>query len=322
MATDALHEDLITRLSEQIQPVSADDTMAEAGRKILLGQFVEMLSHEAGSRAGEDPEAVHDMRVATRRMRSTLALLESYYKAKSIRGYALELRRIARALGGVRDLDVLIADVKRYQATLDKQTQADLQPILDVLNAERDAARKTLLRVLDKGDYRRFIADFATFLTRSGAGAKPLDNEDVQPSKVRHILPAILYSHLGQVRAYDAVLADADEMALHALRIEFKRLRYAVSLFSDVLGSQVKDFIEELKAVQDHLGRIQDIATAHAVLGEIADTLDGAAAQAIQRYLDQLAEESDTLQASFPELWRRFNLKTVQKQLASAVTAL
>lgn len=322
MATDSLHDEIIAVLREQRQPVSPDDTMAEAGRKILLAQFVEMLSHEAGSRAGEDPEEVHDMRVATRRMRSTLALLENYYKAKSIRGYALELRKIARALGGVRDLDVLIEDVNRYQASLEEEERAAVQPILDVLHAERAAARKTMLRVLDKGDYRRFVTDFATFLTKSGAGAKPLDNEDVQPSKVRHILPTILYSHLGQVRAYDAVLDDADEMALHALRIEFKRLRYAVSLFSDVLGTQVKDFIEELKVVQDHLGRIQDIATAHAALGQIADDLDGASGKAIQRYLDALAEESDTLRAGVHEIWRRFNLKSVQKQLAASVTAL
>src|SRR4051812_17496203 len=92
-------------LQAQLQPVEPLDTMAEAGRKILLSDLVKMLDHEAGSRSGEDLEDVHDMRVALRRMRSTLRLLADYYKPKTIDPYLVEMRKLAHALGTVRDLD-------------------------------------------------------------------------------------------------------------------------------------------------------------------------------------------------------------------------
>ncbi|MGQ9908274.1 MAG: CHAD domain-containing protein [Candidatus Flexifilum sp.] len=316
------HTDMIEALSAARQPVSPEDTMAEAGRKVLLQQFIEMLKHEAGSRTGGDIEDVHDMRVATRRMRSTLQLLEPYFKPKAINGYRVQLRKIARALGAVRDLDVLIADIERYRETLDEAGRARLEATLALLNEERAEARAFLNRTLDKGDYRRFVDDFTTFLLTPGAGARPIDPHDVAPVQVRHALPTLIYSRLGQVRAYDTVLEDADETTLHSLRIEFKRLRYATTLFAEVLGESIKPFIEELKAAQDHLGRLQDIVTAETVIHLLADRLDDAQKEAAQGYLDALSVERETLRKTAKQMWKRFNARTVQRQLASAIAAL
>jgi CHAD domain-containing protein len=315
-----VQEEVIAGLQAQVQPVLPEDTMAEAGRKVLLDQFVKMLHHENGSRSGEDIEDVHDMRVATRRMRSALRLLEDYYKPKLVRVYRRQLRKIARALGAVRDLDVLIADVKQFQTTLGDTQKADIQVVIDRLDEERTHLRNDLVRVLDKGDYRRFVEDFSDFLTKSGAGAKN-PNGDVQPSQVRHVLPALLYSHVGAVRAYDAVLENADDTTLHALRIEFKRLRYAVSLFADVLGN-LKDFVKEVKAMQDHLGRMQDIVTAQAVLNPMVSELSAGQGESLQLYLDKIEAERQQLRQRVGDMWKKFNAKTVQKQLATAVSGL
>ena len=77
-----------------------------------------MQGHEAGSRTGEDIESVHKMRVAVRRMRSLLQLTGDYYKGKSIAETERRLREIARALGAIRDLDVLILDLQQFSAPL------------------------------------------------------------------------------------------------------------------------------------------------------------------------------------------------------------
>src|SRR6266498_4356159 len=124
----------IDKLSTAIQPVVAEDEIAEAGRKILLAEFVKMLQHETGSRTGEDIEDVHDMRVATRKMRSLFRLLKPYYKQAAIQDYKTELRHLASTLGGVRDLDVLIDNIRSYQATLKPPQQADLQQAVDELD--------------------------------------------------------------------------------------------------------------------------------------------------------------------------------------------
>lgn len=318
-------DELIALLEPQIQPIKPDDTMAEAGRKALLPDLVKMIKHEAGSRTGEDIEDVHDMRVSIRRMRSTLRLLNEYYKPKAIDPYNQHLRRVARALGTVRDLDVMIDNLTGFAATLPDDRKAALQPVIAKLDGERNAARKDLNKLFDKKSYQRFVEDFGKFLTTEKAGARSLDG-DLAPVQVRHLLPTIVYDHLGHVRAYDSVIADADATTLHALRIEFKRLRYAVTLFSDILGSTIKNFIEELKAIQDHLGQLNDISTAEARLTELIDSLEpdeaAPAIEVLRDYITHLQSKETALRTAMPEIWTRFNSKTVQKHLASAIAAL
>ena len=86
--------------------VRADDTMAEAADKILLFQLRRMIEHEPGTRKGEDIEELHDMRVATRRMRAALRLFEAFLDPEALRPFLKTLRRTGRTLGAVRDLDV------------------------------------------------------------------------------------------------------------------------------------------------------------------------------------------------------------------------
>jgi CHAD domain-containing protein len=318
---EADHAELIETLQAQMQPVAARDTMAEAGRKVLLDQFVKLLQYEAGSRSGEDIEDLHDMRVATRRIRSALRLLGDYYEPKPVRTYRRQLQKVARALGVVRNFDVLIADLRQFQVTMDERHQADLQAVIDRLDAEREQARAELNRALDKGSYRQFLRDFSEFVTTPGLGAKHVDGSS-SPSQVRHLLPVLIYSHLGAVRAYDDVIKEADGAALHALRIELKRLRYTVSLFSNVLGRTVKSFIQEIKTMQDHLGRMQDIVTAQTMLNPMVCELSDGQGETLQLYLDRIEAECQQLRRQFPELWAHFNTRTVQKQLATAIVAL
>jgi CHAD domain-containing protein len=218
----------IEKLDAAVQPITPTDLMPEAGRKILLAEFVKMLQSEAGSRTGEDIESVHDMRVAIRKMRSLFRLLAPYYKRNTISPFKTELRHLAWTLGAVRDLDVLIEDIRVYQLTLKPAKQADLQQAIDELDQQRQTARVELVELLDSRLYRRLIKDYSKFLLTEGEGAKPLPKDQVTPSQVRHILPIIIYDRLAAVRAYNDVLAEADAPTLHELRIEFKQLRYTL----------------------------------------------------------------------------------------------
>lgn len=289
--------------------------MAEAGRKALLGEFIRMLKHEAGSRSGEDIEDVHQMRVAIRRMRSLLRLLEPHFKRGDTRSFQRDLKRIAATLGEVRDLDVLLEDLRAFQLTLDADQQADLQTVIDGLEAARMSAREDLIETLDAKFYRRFVRDFADFLLTPGSGAKTHDGDGIVPTQIRHILPTLIYDRLAAVRAYETVIDDADPITLHALRIEFKRLRYTVSLFEDVLGSQIGDFIDELKAIQDCLGHMNDAAAART-------RLDAYRNDAAQAYIAHLEGRDAALRTQFREIWMRFNTRKVQQKLSAAILAL
>jgi CHAD domain-containing protein len=309
----------IEKLSAAIQPVTADDNMAEAGRKILLAEFVKMLQHETGSRSGEDIEDVHQMRVATRRMRSLFRLLRPYYKRSAVQPYKTELRHLAWTLGAVRDLDVLIDDIRTYQATLEPAKQADLQQAVDELDKQREAVRHELVDLLDSRLYRRLVKDFSKFVTTADEGAKAIPKDEVLPVQVRHILPIIIYHRLAAVRAYDNILAQADAPTLHALRIELKQLRYTLSLFSEVLGPQAAEYIEEVKNLQDCLGHMNDAVIARAYL---SDFLKDSHLAALTEYIGGLEEKEIALKGQLFELWTQFNTRKVQQKLSTAILAL
>jgi CHAD domain-containing protein len=316
---------LIDRLSPQIQVVQGEDTMAEAGRKILLQDFVKMLSKEDGVRVGEDIEFVHDMRVATRRMRSAFRIFEDYYKSKPVRPFIAQLRELARTLGAVRDLDVLIDDFSRYQGQLpEAEAQEALVHVVEKLDAKRQKARRKLIAYLDSKSYRGFIKAYSTFLTSPGKSIKGNDEPTPTPYQVRHVLPVMVYDHLASVRAYDTVLEDADVNTLHALRIEFKRLRYSIEFFAPVMGNSIEKFVEEMKQIQDYLGRLNDVSVAQSRLKSLEENgdLGDAVHESFEHYIQSLADEQATLMAGFGEIWTKFNSRTVQRHLSDALLVL
>jgi inorganic triphosphatase YgiF len=124
--------------------IRPDDPMNKAGRKTLRLHFERMLAHKAGTQLGEDIEELHDMRVATRRMRAAFRLFSPYFDPKTIQPYLKGLRQIGRALGPVRDLDVFEDKAQQYLATL-PTGQADVPDgLLAAWQIERVSAREQM----------------------------------------------------------------------------------------------------------------------------------------------------------------------------------
>lgn len=129
--------------------VRADDDLAEAGRKVLRFHLGRMLDHEPGTRLGEDPEELHDMRVATRRSRAAWRVFGPAFEAKPTKRYVKRLRQLGTLLGRVRDLDVLLEATEGYQAGLAEDERAGLAPMLAAWRADRDEARIPMIAGLD-----------------------------------------------------------------------------------------------------------------------------------------------------------------------------
>ena len=300
--------------------IRATDPMAEAGRKLFARQLRRMKSHQAGSRTGQDIESVHQMRVAIRRMRSLFNLIGSCYRPKTVAKYSRGLRRIARALGAIRDLDVLIVDLAAFAETLPTDSQPAMAAIIDRLDARRQRHRQSLNALFDSKRYARFLRDFTRFCKKAGRGAPELSKKEA-PHQVRHVLPLLMHDRLARVRAYDTVLPATEDATLHALRVQFKQLRYAVEHFQPFLGSSARHFLERVKALQELLGRIQDIA----VFTEYMAGLDGLppeGAALVEAYILARNAELRTLREEFYEAWTRFNNRATQRQFSDSLLVL
>ena len=315
--------------SAGIQPL---DLMAEAGRKTLLYHFAEMLSHETGTRLGEDIEQLHDMRVATRRMRAALDIFSQYYSPKAIKPHLNGLRTTGRTLGRVRDLDVFIDKSQLYLAELPQSDRDGLQPLLESWDSEREALRIKLVAYLESKNYQEFKERFNYFLQTPGKGVLHTQTEFPIPTLVKDVAPLLIYSRWVAVRAYDAILPSASLDQLHALRIEFKKLRYSVEFFREVLGDQAKTIINILKGLQDHLGDLNDARVACQKLSDFLTAWETRLVQLpmadrfnpepIVAYLAYKHSERHQLMLSFPKRWEEFNQPEFRDNLLLAISVL
>ena len=315
------YEKRITKLKDQLDPLQPTDTMPQAGRKILGNYLIDMLKHEPGTHTGEDIEDVHKMRVAIRRMRSALRIFQPYFRSKALRPYKQMLKDTANVLGDVRDLDVMIDDLRTYQAKQSDDEKAALQEVIAQLEKKNWLARTKLVAWLDTNKFKGFVKDFSKFLRSEGKGALEPNNHTA-PYEVRHIAPVIFYEHLAAVRAYDNVIGDADIDTLHDLRIEFKRLRYVVTFFESVLGASAERFIDEIKDLQDYLGRLNDVQVAQERLAKLTSGLSDEAQAALDRYYGYIQADADEKFAGFPQAWSHFNSRTVQRHLSDSLLVL
>ena len=309
-----------------------DDTLAEAGRKTWLFHFAEMLHHESGTRQGDDIEALHDMRVATRRMRAAFDIFAQAFEPQAIRPYLKGLRATGRALGQVRDLDVFMEKAARYQTGLPLEQQPGLSPLIAGWEQERSAARLAMLAHLDSKKYQRFKERFNSFLHSPVEGELPENIENPTPSRVRDVVPMLIYTRLAAVRAYEAILATATIPQLHALRIEFKKFRYTVEYFKEVLGKPTKDVIDVIKSLQDHLGELHDADVACGIIRQFLDQWETQQAnlpltqrqssEAVVSYLANQHAERYRRMVTFPAAWERFKQPEFQQNLAMAIAGL
>lgn len=310
--------------------VLPSDSLAEAGRKVLHYHFAQMLLHEPGTRLGEDIEALHDMRVATRRMRVAMEIFAPAFQEKAVKKLSKGLRLTGRTLGKVRDLDVLLEKFAQDQQVLPEDDLPGLQPLADHWQAQRSQARQELLAYLDSKAYAGFVERFAEFVETPGAGSRKA--APFTPQRADHLVPGLVYTRLAAVRAYDGQLDSAPLERFHALRIEFKYLRYTLEYFREILALETKPVIAAIKAMQDHLGNLNDADVACRLLDEfltgwqagqeVLPLAERGNPEALIHYLAYKHAERHHLQQGFPAAWVQFNRPEVRQWLAQAVAQL
>jgi CHAD domain-containing protein len=240
--------------------VDASMSAGEVAFAVLRRHFAAMLAHEPGVRLGEDPEDLHDMRVATRRLRATLKLYSDALPKRAER-YERDLRYIANALGEMRDLDV---HLDRLAGEASRNGEED---VVAALEKRRVEARRDMLETLDSNRYERFVSSFSGTLRRGRS-----------PAPTRPILedaPDLVRRRYKKVRkAADGLAEDSPPEEFHDLRKKVRRLRYALEPLQEVYGKPAKKMVKLLKRLQDDLGEHQDLVVATRLMEELGSDGD------------------------------------------------
>jgi len=237
--------------------IGPDPTTGEVAFAVLRRQFAAMLANEPGTRLGEDPEALHDMRVATRRLRAALAL---FADALPVRAHHVrsELGWVADALGAVRDLDVQLDRLEEWRSQTPDDDRGALGDLAGVLHRQRAEARASLLADLDAARYERLVAGFGTLLRQGPSRRSPAARAPAiasGPDLVRG-------RHRAAMKAARRARHTREPGDFHALRIRAKRLRYALEFVSELYPGQTSKYVRAVVRLQDALGLMQDARVA------------------------------------------------------------
>ncbi|MDE0369267.1 MAG: CHAD domain-containing protein [bacterium] len=275
----------------------------------LLELFEEMIAQEPRAWEGLDPEGVHKMRVATRRLRSALRAFKKVLPA-SIRSFNGEFKWLAAVLGGVRDLDVARGNLPHFLSEITEEDAAHLDDYQQYLADRWQEERRYLLDCLASRRYGRLKEGFAERLER-GPSARVMETlGSITVGKAAQLLIGKRYRGVLR-RGREITCASSDE-SLHALRIRCKQLRYLLEFFRPTYGELLKAETTRLKELQDVLGEFQDACVAGGLLRRYAEGLpvgSGNRGQLIA--LDQLIASQNrraaTRRAVFADAWQRFD---------------
>ncbi|MEP7215841.1 MAG: CHAD domain-containing protein, partial [Anaerolineaceae bacterium] len=145
--------------------VEANLTVSEVAYAVMRKQFVAFVANEGGTRIGEDIEALHDMRVATRRLRAAMSAFGPFLPPR-IATFRTQFGWIAAALGEVRDLDVQIDRMSEWRAEVTPAQAVALDGVERLLTERRHLARRRMLFALNSRRYDLLVVRFGAFLRR------------------------------------------------------------------------------------------------------------------------------------------------------------
>lgn len=251
-----------------VPPLPRRPTAADAVLQHLHEQVNELLSRDPGSRR-DLPDALHKMRVATRRLRSALKTCRPVLDRTATDPIRDELRHLAGILGAARDAEVLR---ERLRATV-----ADLPPELvlgpvaqridDELGAEHRAAHRSVVAELDGARYAALL----DALDRLLADPPWRDAAQRPARKQLQRLVRRAWRRLQDAATAADAAPDPEQRAalLHEVRKSAKQVRYATEAATLVLGQEAKSFARRVETVQETLGEHQDSRVARERLHEL-----------------------------------------------------
>ncbi|HEX3248433.1 MAG TPA: CHAD domain-containing protein [Pyrinomonadaceae bacterium] len=240
--------------AKRIKSLDCKALASEGIKLVLLTRFHELSGFQEVALDWTDPEGVHSMRVASRRLRSALRDFMPYLRKRPLAPVLKQLRNIADALGEVRDHDVAIEALEKMVAHAPAQLPSGLKPFIETKKNVREQARDELQVILEASELTELESEFGAGVddataTRSGSPAISFLTMSQE----------VILERLKEFEALSNGLLNPFEIeTLHRMRIAAKRLRYAIELFQQCWGRSMSGYAKRIARIQTALGDLHD----------------------------------------------------------------
>jgi CHAD domain-containing protein len=273
-------------LDFQAEPAGEPDDASSAAtlRARIREQAEQVLAHDPGTRLGTDSEELHQMRVATRRLRAFIRAGSELLNPDWAEPVREEVTWLGGVLGPVRDLDVLVEHLTAEVESLGDDRR-DGRKLLRTLERKRRTARRKLMAALDSD---RYFALLDALEQPVATIAETLTLEEIHASEHKQLRNA--------VKTLDDTSSDEE---LHAVRIKVKRARYAAEL------SGAGGYVKGAKVLQDVFGEHQDAVVAARELRDLATRMPDtalAAGRLVEREHERAARGRDEWRSAWKKL--------------------
>lgn len=282
------------------------NTLGDWASLAIKKHLDKIVKHEADVLADRDPEALHQMRVNMRRLRSAIT---GFAPALDLPKSASEKKigKIARTLGTLRDLDVLKEALEnQYKPTLPAKEQKELETALDKLGKQRHQALAEVKETIEGDRYSSLKQSLKKWLKQPQFKA-------IAQMPIQEVLPDLLLPEVsklllnpgwlvgtqvkqGEIKIHRELSPEMVEqklveqgILLHELRKETKRIRYQMEVFQNFYGETYEEYLKQMKDIQAVLGQIQD----RFVLSEfLTDVLQSKSKNSLPSLANQLTQKS------------------------------
>jgi CHAD domain-containing protein len=314
--TDATKLDIVlggTPEPEIALPRTGSDLAIRDVVRFAIGSGAERLvANDPAARIGSDPEAIHQARVGTRRLRSDLKTLEPLLDQTSVSRIRDELHWVSELLGSVRDADVLIERVKEVGRALHLPGDAT-STIVTELEQDR---RRSHAEMVDALSSRRYV-DLVQTLVAAAEEPPLADGVDGHRPARPRVRKFVRKSWRRVSRAVKHLGPDPDEGELHEIRKRAKRARYAAELVAAALEEGPDRLSGRLEDLQDVLGELQDAVVAEERLAALVrdQRITGGAAFAAGKLACTIGQAGSDARNRWPAVWKAARAKRLRRWL-------
>ena len=279
---------------EPTSPLSNGAAAIDRVRARIEQQYGEMLRHDPGVRVGDDPDSLHDLRVAIRRLRALLRAADPLLVPEWSETLRTELKWLGGELAPARDLDVLVEHMRSEAAELG-QDEVAFGAVLQLLEAERAQTRERALAALGSGRYTELLDALDAAAKAPHARALDVRLDELAAGEFKRLAKAV-----------EGLSEDPSDAELHRVRIKGKRARYAAELAAPVSGKRAERFVKAAKSFQDVVGAHQDAVVAEDRLRALVSGLGSdEAVLATGRMIERQRSHRREARAALPKAWTK-----------------